>query len=86
MEESDEWVTPDYVAEVMLKLAEDETMPGGTILRVGKERFERVPLFNNPGPQYVAGSGYTASNGKVLAEEAFAQLGREAWGVVPGKN
>ncbi|QSZ37575.1 hypothetical protein DSL72_008673 [Monilinia vaccinii-corymbosi] len=43
------WITPEFVAEVMLELIESEGYLGGTILEVGKV-VRKVEAFNDPGP------------------------------------
>jgi len=76
-EEVDKWVTPEEVAEVMVRLMEDQDLVGGTILEVGKGSTRVVPPFMNPGP---AGEGMSAENAGILVEEAYAQLGTKGWG------
>ncbi len=49
------WITPEEVAEVMLKLVEVEEYVGGTIIEVG-ERVRRVEAFGDLGPDG-AGNG-----------------------------
>jgi NAD(P)-dependent dehydrogenase (short-subunit alcohol dehydrogenase family) len=77
-EETDVWITPEEIAEQMLRLLEDEELVGGTILEVGKGHNRIVPMFNNPGPQ---GEGMGSSNSQVAVEEALGNLGRQGWGL-----
>lgn len=76
-EAQDEFATPEEVALAMLDLAQDATLPGGTILEVGKESRRVVPLFNNPGPQ---GPGLSASNHGVADDEIHGWLREDGWG------
>ncbi|KAF6782477.1 nad-dependent 15-hydroxyprostaglandin dehydrogenase, partial [Colletotrichum musicola] len=45
-ESQDGWVTPREVAEAMLRCAEDDSVPGGSILEVGKNNTRLVQPFN----------------------------------------
>ena len=76
-ESKDKWVTPESVAEAMVKLMEDDELVGGTILEVGASSQRIVPLLNNPGPK---GEGHTASNNSLMVEEVYKWLGTEDWG------
>jgi hypothetical protein len=70
-------VTPEFVAEAMVKLMEDDELVGGTILEVGYNSQRIVPLLNNPGPQ---GEGHSTSNHSLLVEDVYKWLGTEDWG------
>lgn len=49
-EEKDDWAMPEGVAEAMLRLLEDPSMVGGTILEVGHRQTRRVEARNDPSP------------------------------------
>ncbi|KAJ3535871.1 hypothetical protein NM208_g4671 [Fusarium decemcellulare] len=74
------WVTPEFVAECLLALAEDDQYQAGTVLRVGKT-VERIPLFNNPGPSYGKDTGHSSSNVAHLRDEIYGLLQERGWGV-----
>ncbi|KAK2771200.1 nad-dependent 15-hydroxyprostaglandin dehydrogenase [Colletotrichum kahawae] len=61
-ESQDGWVTPDEVAEAMLRCAEDDGVPGGSILEVGKDNTRLVQTFNDPGPDKDPKKGLMARN------------------------
>lgn len=69
-EKSDDWVTPEFVAEVMLDLVEKEENVGGTILEVGNQ-VRKVLAFNDPGP---SGSGNTVSKSNEVTKEVWERL------------
>ncbi|CZR58965.1 related to 15-hydroxyprostaglandin dehydrogenase [Phialocephala subalpina] len=48
--ESDEWVTAEEVARVMLDMLEKEEFVGGTVIEVGKGVTRKVEAVNDPGP------------------------------------
>lgn len=79
-EKTDEWATPEEVAQAMLDMVQDAALPGGMILEVGKEHRREVPLYNNPGPQ--RGQGTVASGVKGAYTEVHGWLGEEGWGKV----
>jgi len=76
-ESKDKWVTPESVAEAMVKLMEDDELVGGTLLEVGASSQRIIPLLNNPGPR---GEGYSASNNSLMVDEVYEWLGTEGWG------
>jgi len=76
-ESKDIWVTPEEIAEGMVKLMEDPELVGGTIYEIGSGCARIVPPFNNPGPQ---GPGHQVSNGDVMVEEVYQQLAGHDWG------
>lgn len=78
-EGTDEWVTPEEVADAMLALCEDEKYAGGTVLEVGKEYTRRVEALNDPGPQ---GRGVSVSNQGGYKQDVLKALGEEGWGSV----
>ena len=61
-QEKDGWVTPQEVAEAMLRCVEGEGLVGGTILEVGKDETRIVDSINDPGPSHDPAKGYVASN------------------------
>ncbi|PWY90813.1 hypothetical protein BO70DRAFT_368039 [Aspergillus heteromorphus CBS 117.55] len=83
-EKTDEWVTPEEVAQVMLALIQQDTVgatigdqkaqgaqfpvSGGTILEVSKT-VRPVEAFNDPGPG--GRPGNTVSEGKVILDEVY---------------
>jgi 3-hydroxybutyrate dehydrogenase len=71
-EEDAGWVTPEFVAEVMLSLIEKEEYPGGTILEVGKGVRE-VTAFNDPGPRS-GGNSVKRVEQKELESDIWASL------------
>jgi hypothetical protein len=70
-EDADAWVTPEEVAEQMLRCCEDDEIDGGYMLEVLKGRYRKVDWKNDPGP---SGPGGAASNGAALVKETFGWL------------
>jgi len=68
---TDEWVTPEEVAQVMVDLIEKKENVGGTILEVGKGKVRRVEVLNDPGPE---GSGHTVSNAESEEKDIWERL------------
>lgn len=60
--ERDGWVTPEEVAAAMLRCVEDEKLPGGTILEVGKDSMRVVGYLNDPGPSMDPKDGLNVRN------------------------
>ncbi|KAJ4383653.1 hypothetical protein N0V86_001708 [Didymella sp. IMI 355093] len=81
-EGTDEWATPEEVAEAMLRCLVDEALPGGTVLEVGKGQTREVQALNDPGP---SGKGHTVSKIVEKYDEVYGLLESEGWGVVKGK-
>lgn len=50
-ESVDEWVTPEEVAEQMLRCVEDDAVGAGTVWEVLKGRYRKVDWRNDPGPE-----------------------------------
>lgn len=76
--EKDKWVTPDEVADVMLRCVERE--PAGTILEVGSKIVRTVEAFNDPGPDRNA-QGYFASNSNKGDDNVWELLrNQNVWG------
>lgn len=55
-EKTDEWVSAEQVAKVMLDLIQSAEHVGGTILEVGVDRVRSITELNDPGPE---GRGHT---------------------------
>lgn len=79
-EGQDQWVTTVEVAAAMLKLAEDPTMVGGTVLEVASKKTRTVPLFESVGPQGAAGT--TLANAAVSVGELYGWVSEPGWGQV----
>ncbi|KAL3292381.1 short chain dehydrogenase [Colletotrichum asianum] len=73
-ESQDGWVTPEEVAEAMLRCAEDDGVPGGSILEVGKNNTRLVQTFNDPGPERDPKKGLMARNVLNGTEMVFTWL------------
>jgi len=78
-ESQDVWVTPEEVAEQMLRCCEDNEIDGGYILEVLKGQYRKVDWQNSPGPD---GVGATVSNRAEITKEVFDWLATPGWGVV----
>ncbi|KIW04608.1 uncharacterized protein PV09_04356 [Verruconis gallopava] len=78
-EETDTWVTPEEVAEQMIRLLEDPELPGGTILEVAHQKSRIVPPFMNPGP---SGVGLSTSRADQAEAETLQQVTAPGWGKV----
>jgi hypothetical protein len=61
-QERDGWVTPEEVAEAMVRLIQDEEFVGGTVLEVGKGSTRVVHAYNDPGPDMSPGKGLITGN------------------------
>lgn len=93
VEDSDVWVTPEEVGQVMLALVQQDqvgeiigdrsgrgtqyTVKGGTILEVSKTVRE-VKQFNDEGPGDRPGN--TASDHAAVERESFELLAQKGWG------
>ncbi|KAF2104480.1 NAD(P)-binding protein [Rhizodiscina lignyota] len=77
-EEKEEWVTPEEVAEAMLKCVESPDVPAGTILEVGQGYTRKVEPFNDPGP--MGRRGIKTSHAEVKSKEVFEWLAEDGWG------
>jgi hypothetical protein len=77
-QERDLWVTPEEVAEGMLRCMESGELPGGTILEIGAGVTRKVEAFNDPGP--FERPGMSASNTQTTVDEVFEWLRQEGWG------
>ncbi|KAF2398046.1 NAD-dependent 15-hydroxyprostaglandin dehydrogenase [Trichodelitschia bisporula] len=76
--EKDMWLTAEEVAIQMMRLLEDDDLPGGTILEVTKEP-RVVPAWNNPGPKP---EHTTISTMDVVMDEVYNELAKPGWGKV----
>jgi len=77
--EKDPYITPEEVAEALLRLCVEDEMKGGTVLEVGAAgHTRRVEALNDPGPQ---GQGHKASNWKVAVDEVYDVLSTDGWGM-----
>lgn len=81
-EGTDEWASPEEVAEAMLRCLVDEELLGGSILEVGKDQTRLVKALNDPGP---SGPGHTVSNLVSQYDEVYELLEGGKWGLVKGK-
>lgn len=72
--EQDGWVTPQEVAEAMLRCVEEEALVGGSILEVGKDNTRLVETFNDPGPDRNPKKGLIARNVSNGTNAVFAWL------------
>jgi NAD(P)-dependent dehydrogenase (short-subunit alcohol dehydrogenase family) len=77
-QEKDLWVTPEEVAEGMLRCVEDGSLVGGTILEVGAGCTREVKAFNDPGPMGRPGMQVSHAHEKV--DEVFTWLEAPQWG------
>ena len=77
IEEQDEWVAPEEVAEAMLRCVEDDEIGGGYVMEVTKGRTRYVDWKMDPGPQ---GPGATASGRATMTKEVFEWLAQPGWG------
>ncbi|KAI9151236.1 putative nad-dependent 15-hydroxyprostaglandin dehydrogenase protein [Paramyrothecium foliicola] len=80
--EQDSWVTPEEVAEAMLKLVVDDKFVGGAILEVGKNNVREVQVLNDPGPDFKSpDKGHSNSNSAKGDEMVWDWLSDESiWG------
>ncbi|OLN82438.1 15-hydroxyprostaglandin dehydrogenase [NAD(+)] protein-like protein [Colletotrichum chlorophyti] len=73
-EDQDGWVTPQEVAEAMLRCVVDDALVGGTILEVGKDNTRVVEVFNDPGPDKDPKKGLVARNVSKGTDMVYAWL------------
>ena len=80
-QEKDAWVTPQEVAEAMLRCAEDESYKAGSVWEVGAGHVREVGLFHDPGPDPAPESGMLTSNSSAGDNEVKRWLRDEKiWG------
>lgn len=77
-EEKQEWVTPEEVAEAMLKGVESPDVPGGSIVEVGMGYTRKVEAFDDPGP--MGRPGIRTNQPEEKVKEVFQWLGQDGWG------
>ncbi|KAK3681978.1 hypothetical protein LTR37_020711 [Vermiconidia calcicola] len=78
-EQQDVWVQPEEVAEQMLRCCEDDSIGGGVVWEVLKDKYRAVDWRMDPGPE---GTGATVSNRAQMTEEVFGWLAEPGWGQV----
>ncbi|KAI5920382.1 short-chain dehydrogenase [Camillea tinctor] len=79
--EQDGWVTPEEVADAMLRCVEDAGVPGGSVLEVGKNSTRLVGVLNDPGPDMDPAGGLVVRNLDKGVAEVKEWLGDEkVWG------
>jgi NAD(P)-dependent dehydrogenase (short-subunit alcohol dehydrogenase family) len=77
--EKDAYITPEEVAQALLRLCVEDELKGGTVLEVAAAGQTReVGAFNDPGPQ---GDGHKPSNWKVVVDEVYNVLNVDGWGL-----
>lgn len=76
-EDKDEWVTPDEVADVMLRVVQEDEYVGGTVVEVGKGQTRTVTIKNDPGP---SGAGHTVGHAAQGYREVWGWLAQDGWG------
>jgi NAD(P)-dependent dehydrogenase (short-subunit alcohol dehydrogenase family) len=76
-EGTDEWASPEEVAEGMVRCLEEEELSGGKILEIGAGQTRLVEALNDPGP---SGKGHTVSRIEEGYEEVCGWLGSKGWG------
>lgn len=87
----EDWITPDQVAEVMLKIVTGDemtepdgskiTVKGGTLLEIGMEHVRDIPILNNSGPVRSA-RGAPTVNVMESYNTAIAGLKGYGWGQI----
>ncbi|KAK2057283.1 short chain dehydrogenase [Colletotrichum caudatum] len=70
----DGWATPQEVAEAMLRCVTEDSLMGGSILEVGKDRTRLVQAFNDPGPDRDPKNGLVARNVSKGTDMVFSWL------------
>lgn len=77
----DAWVTPQEVAQAMLRCIEENENLGGTILEVGAGNTRKVKVYDDAGPDFNPTKGLITSNSALGDEEVLDWLHEEAiWG------
>ncbi|KAI1488748.1 short-chain dehydrogenase [Biscogniauxia mediterranea] len=85
--ERDGWVTPEEVAAAMLRCVEDDAVPGGAVLEVGKGCTRLVRTYDDPGPDEDPARGLVARNGDKGVAAVHEWLADERiWGPQGSKN
>lgn len=78
-DEHDIWITPEEVAEQMVRCAEDDEIGAGVVWEVLKGNYRKVDWKMDQGPQ---GPGSGIHNPAFLQDEAFAWLAEPGWGAL----
>ncbi|KAK8929503.1 hypothetical protein H634G_03896 [Metarhizium anisopliae BRIP 53293] len=80
--EKDGWIAPEQVARVMVESMEKETIAGGTVLEIGRNKTRRIQVYNDAGPDFSAGGGIAASRSDEGDNMVWGWLGDERiWAV-----
>jgi NAD(P)-dependent dehydrogenase (short-subunit alcohol dehydrogenase family) len=75
--DKDAHITPEEVAQALLRLCVEDELKGGTVLEVAVAGQSReVRAFNDPGPQ-----GAIPSNWKVVVDDVYDALNVDGWGL-----
>jgi len=77
MEKVNDWVTPEEVAQVMLKCVEEDEFIGGSIWEVAGMGVRKVEAFMDEGPKTGA---HSESEPEKIVEDVWNKLGVEGWG------
>ncbi len=78
-EEHDTWVTPEEVAEQMIRCAEDDSIGAGKVWEVLKGKYRSVEWHSAPPPE---GPGSGLSDAYYMVSEVFGWLSEPGWGVL----
>jgi NAD(P)-dependent dehydrogenase (short-subunit alcohol dehydrogenase family) len=77
----DAWVTPQEVAQAMLRCIEEDENIGGTVLEVGAGNTRKVKALNDPGPDLDPSKGLITSNNEFGDGDVLDWLQEEGtWG------
>ncbi|KAL6900166.1 short-chain dehydrogenase/reductase [Trichoderma evansii] len=77
----DAWVTPQEVAQAMLRCVEDDENIGGTVLEVGAGNTRKVETYNDPGPDRDPTKGLVTTNNEFGDGDVLDWLQDESvWG------
>ncbi|KAH6607116.1 short chain dehydrogenase [Trichoderma cornu-damae] len=77
----DTWVTPQEVAQAMLRCVEGDENLGGTIMEVGAGNTRKIKVFGDAGPDLDPSRGLVTSNNMLGDGEIVDWLDEEAiWG------
>lgn len=75
-EKVEDWISPEEVAEAMLKCVQDKDFVGGSIIEIAGQGLRRVESFNDSGPPLT----YEKSEPEKLAQEVWDRLSAVGWG------
>ncbi|KAB8446260.1 hypothetical protein FH972_025241 [Carpinus fangiana] len=76
-DDQDTWISPQEIAQMMLRLVQDDEYTGGDMVEVGADGTRKVPMFGNEGPR---GLGFTMSKGSEIIADNLKQLSTPGWG------